>query len=120
MQIFAAQNRVSSAFFGYNKHKTERLVLYIIECIQDSVNKRIYITSAYAKKGSTDQLLDMDSNKSPQPTPEASFDGSATNSSISQPEGKVNSKIAEKCLDNKKRAAHFSTVRCASPGPNVQ
>lgn len=45
------------------------------------------------KKGSTDQLLNMDSVKSPQPTPEASFDGSATNSSISQKSGNVNSKF---------------------------
>ncbi len=68
--------------------------VYVSECIPDSVNKRIYITSAYIKKGSTDQLLNMDSEGSPQPTPEASFDGSATNSSISQDGTNVNSKIS--------------------------
>ena len=44
------------------------------------------------KKGNTDQQLNMDSaSRSPQPTPEASFDGSATINSISQENGFVNS-----------------------------
>lgn len=66
-------------------------ILYVSECVPDSVNKRVYITSAYIKKGSTNQLLNIDSNESPQPTPEASFDGSATTNSIPEITQKVNS-----------------------------
>ena len=53
--------------------------VYVSECVPDSVNKRIYITSAYIKKGSTDQLLNIvPTNGTPQPTSETSFDGSTT------------------------------------------
>ncbi len=59
-------------------------VVFVSECVPDSANKRIYITSAYIKKGSTNQLLDMDSNESPQPTSEASSDSGATIGSVPQ------------------------------------
>ncbi len=55
--------------------------VYVAECVPDSQNKRIYIVSAY-KKSSTNQLLNIDSEESPQLTPEASFDSGATNDSI--------------------------------------
>ena len=41
--------------------------------------------SAYIAKGSTGQLLNMEES-SPQPTPEATFDSSATKNNLSQPE----------------------------------
>ncbi len=56
--------------------------LYISECVADSKFRRIYITSSYIKKGSKGQLLNMEEQSSPQPTPEASFDSNATNNII--------------------------------------
>ena len=93
--------KLSNRYFNADGSKAPQIRLervlgdgtvYVSECVPDSVNKRIYITSAYIKKGNTDQLLNMDSaSRSPQPTPEASFDGSATINSISQESGFVNS-----------------------------
>ena len=57
-------------------------IICVSECVPDSVKKRIYITSAY-KKGSTDQLLNMDYNESPQLTSKTSFGDDATIDSIS-------------------------------------
>ncbi len=65
--------------------------IYVAECVPDATNKRIYITSAYIKKGSKGQLLNMDNKSSPQPTPEASFDGNATTTSIPDSSKKINS-----------------------------
>ena len=95
---------LSDRFYNFDKSPAPQIrlmkmvpghIMYVSECVPDSRNKRIYITSAYKTKvkSSTNQLLSMDSNKSPQPTPEAIFDGSATsNPIISQPPPNVNSK----------------------------
>ena len=65
--------------------KTSEGLVFISECVPDSVNKRIWITSAYRNKnGSKGQLLNIEDSSSPQPTPEASFDSNATNNSIPQ------------------------------------
>ncbi len=61
--------------------KVDGDTVYVSECVPDSKNKRIYITSAY-KKSNTNQLLNIDLKESPQPTPEATFDNSVTNDSI--------------------------------------
>ena len=63
----------------------------VSECVPDSSNRRIWITSAYIKKGSKGQLLNMDEKSSPQPTPEASFDSTATNTIIPEKSQKSNS-----------------------------
>ena len=64
----------------------------VSECVPDSKYRRIYITSTYIiKKGSKGQLLNMDENTSPQPTPKASFDSTATNISITEKGEKNNS-----------------------------
>ena len=59
-------------------------IFYVTECVPDSANKIVWITSAYIAKGSTGQLLNMEES-SPQPTPEATFDSSATENSVPQP-----------------------------------
>ena len=65
--------------------------VYISECVPDSANKRIWITSAYVNKnGSKGQLLNIEDTSSPQPTPEASFDSNATDISIPDSDEKVN------------------------------
>ncbi|MBO5906840.1 MAG: hypothetical protein J6Q85_01620 [Clostridia bacterium] len=75
-------------------------VIYVSECVPDSINKRIWITSAYInKKGSKGQLLNMEEKTSPQPTPEAFFDGNATNTIISDTAEKINT-FGEKSLEN--------------------
>ena len=74
--------------------------VYVSECVPDGVAKRVYITSAYIKKGSKGQLLNMDSDKPLQPTPEAPFDGNATTVSIHPPETIVNPN-AQKFLENR-------------------
>lgn len=67
--------------------------LYVAECVPDSKNRRIYITSAY-KKSSTNQLLNIDSKESPQPTPEATFDSGATTDSIAPLPENVNTQFS--------------------------
>ena len=68
-------------------------MVYVAECVPDSKNRRIYITSAY-KKSSTNQLLNIDSKESPQPTPEATFDSGATTNSLTHLSKKVNTKFS--------------------------
>ena len=58
--------------------------LYVSECVPDSKTKKIFITSAYMQKGSNVQLLNIDANASPQPTPKAVTGSNATNNSIPQ------------------------------------
>ena len=71
--------------------KTSEGLVFISECVPDSLNKRIWITSAYRNKnGSKGQLLNIEDSSSPQPTPEASFDSNATSNSI--PENQKNVK----------------------------
>lgn len=66
-------------------------VFYISECVPDSANKRIWITSAYTNKnGSNGQLLNVEKEISPQPTSETSFDGNATTNRISHIDSVVN------------------------------
>ena len=74
----------------------------VSECVPDSSNRRIWITSAYIKKGSKGQLLNMDENSSPQPTPEASFDSTATNTIIDENSQKSNSEQKKTKLTSKK------------------
>ena len=77
----------------------------ISECVPDSANKRIWITSAYInKKGSKGQLLNIEDESSLQPTPEASFDSNATDTSISENSEKaiVSMKILQKNHQNAK------------------
>lgn len=67
-------------------------IVYVSECVPDSANKRIWITSAYVnKKGSKGQLLNIEDKSSPQPTPEASFDSNATTVIIPETSEKSNS-----------------------------
>ena len=96
--------KLSNRFFNTDGTKAPQIrlhkkldggTMYVSECVPDSKNKRIYITSAY-KNGSTNQLLNIDSVESPQPTPEATFDSSATKSSISHPDDSVKSKFSHK------------------------
>ncbi len=84
--------KLSTRFFNADGSKAPQIrlhkmvdgeTMYVSECVPDSKNKRIYITSAY-KKSSTNQLLNIDSVESPQPTPEATFDSSATDGIIHQ------------------------------------
>ena len=91
--------------------------VYVSECVPDSVNKRIYITSAYIKKGSTDQLLNIvPTNGTPQPTSETSFDGSTTTNSISHPDENVNRNFST----NSEMGSHsISTMLEARFGPGV-
>lgn len=67
----------------------------VSECVLDSTNRIVWITSAYINKnGSKGQLLNMEDKTSPQPTPKASFDGNATTNSISQ--NREKSTVSEK------------------------
>lgn len=68
---------------------------YVIESVPDSVSKRIYIKSAYKRKSSSDQVLNMESDDSPQRTPKASHGNTASDNSISQADGNVNRKFSE-------------------------
>ena len=73
------------------KKITHQGVIFISECVPDSLKKRIWITSAYANKnGSKGQLLNLNPKDSSNLTPEASFDGNATNDRIAQEQQKVN------------------------------
>ena len=75
------------------KKITPQGVIFISECVPDSLKKRIWITSAYANKnGSKGQLLNLNPKDSSNLTPEASFDGNATKDRIAQNKPKVNSK----------------------------
>lgn len=69
--------------------------VYVSECVPDSAAKRIWITSAYIKKGSNGQKLNMEGESSPQPTPEAKFDGTATKNIVADRGGEVNQKDSE-------------------------
>ena len=64
----------------------------VVECVPDAKSKRIYITGAY-KKSNSNQLLNIDINKSPQPTPIASFDSRTTKDSIYNSQEKVNTSL---------------------------
>ena len=64
----------------------------VSECVPDTSNRRIWITSAYIKKGSNGQMLNMEEESSPQPTPEASFDGNATTNIVAEPDTTVKDK----------------------------
>lgn len=68
--------------------------VYVSECVPDSGNKRIWITSAYIKKGSTGQKLNMEDDSSPQPTPEAIFDSSATTDIVATPKRTVKERFS--------------------------
>ena len=73
------------------KKKAQGEIIYVSECVPDSKNKRIWLTSAYINKnGSKGQLLNMENEISPQPTPEASFDSNATTISIYETSEKIN------------------------------
>ena len=63
---------------------------YVSECVPDSANKIVYITSAYIKKGSDDHVLNLDSFESQQPTPEAVDGDYTTTKRIAQTKPKVN------------------------------
>lgn len=87
-------------------------VVYVSECVPDSANKRIWITSAYAnKKGSKGQLLNIEDNSSPQPTPEASFDSNATIVIIPQTSEKSNSSDEISSKKSSKREGETLTAR---------
>ncbi|MBR5460643.1 MAG: hypothetical protein IKV53_07205 [Clostridia bacterium] len=64
--------------------------IYVSECVPDSTNKIIWITSSYIKKGSKGQLLNIEEYSSPQLTSETSLDSNATNISIPHPDSSVN------------------------------
>lgn len=68
---------------------------YVIESVPDSVSKRIYIKSAYKRKSSSDQVLNMESDDSPQRTPKASHGNAASDNSISQDSRNVNRQFSE-------------------------
>lgn len=88
--------------------KTSDGVVFISECVPDSVNKRIWITSAYRnKKSSKGQLLNIEDTSSPQPTPEASFDSNATKYIIHKSDEKINTfdKNSSKDFDSGERFA---------------
>ncbi|MBQ7346104.1 MAG: hypothetical protein IJW45_08625 [Oscillospiraceae bacterium] len=68
--------------------------VYVSECVPDSGNRRIWITSAYIKKGSTGQKLNMEDGSSPQPTPEAIFDSSATTDIVATPRPSVKDRFS--------------------------
>lgn len=68
---------------------------YVIESVPDSVSKRIYIKSAYKRKSSSDQVLNMESDDSPQRTPKASHGNTASKNSISQDSRNVNRQFSE-------------------------
>ena len=93
--------RLSERFFNADGSKAPQIrvhkkvdegTIYVSECVPDSKNKRIYITSAY-KKGSTNQLLNIDSSESPQLTSETSFDSSATKHILHQDNSKVKKQL---------------------------
>lgn len=50
----------------------------VAECVPDSRSKRLQIVSAYKKSSSEGQVLNMESEDSPQPTSEVPHDGNAT------------------------------------------
>ena len=87
-------------------------VVYVSECVPDSANKRIWITSAYAnKKGSKGQLLNIEDKSSPQPTPEASFDSNATTVIIPETSEKSNSSHEISSKKSSKREGETLTAR---------
>lgn len=68
---------------------------YVVESVPDSASKRIYIKSAYKKRSNSDQVLNMESDDSPQPTPKASRGYTASSiDSISQKLGDVKKKFS--------------------------
>ena len=69
-------------------------IVHVSECVPDSKAKIIWITSAYIQKGSTGQKLNMEENTSPQPTPEAIFDSSATTDIVATPKNCVKPKFS--------------------------
>ena len=94
--------KLSGRFFNKDQSKAPEIFLekkidndtvYVSECVPDSENKRIWITSAYIKKGSTGQMLNMEET-SPQPTPEAPFDGNATTDIVTRPDESVKQQLS--------------------------
>lgn len=67
--------------------------VYVSECVPDSANKRVWVTSAYIKKGSKGQMLNMESS-SLQLTPEAPFDGNATTDIVTDPQQSVKDEVS--------------------------
>ncbi len=59
-------------------------IAFVSECAIDGENKRIYITSAYKTKDSTNRVLNMESNNSLQPTSKTPVGNRAINDSIRQ------------------------------------
>ncbi len=53
-------------------------IMVVAECVPDAKAKRLYIISAYKESSSEGQVLNMESNDSPQPTSEVPHDGNAT------------------------------------------
>ena len=78
----------------YLEKQIDNDTVYVSECVPDSENKRIWITSAYIKKGSNGQMLNMEET-SPQLTPEAPFDGNATNPIVATLEQSVKEESTE-------------------------
>ncbi len=103
--IFNADGSVrkSDRFFNQDQSKAPEIRLekevdedtvYVSECVPDSANKRIWITSAYIKKGSKGQMLNIEETSSPQLTSETPFDGNATNNSVTDYESSVKEKFS--------------------------
>ena len=88
--------------------------VYVSECVPDSMNKRIWITSAYIKKGSTGQMLDMEET-SPQRTPEAPFDGSATTDIVATPDRTVKERFSVDDSEYQEQQAEHSEKKKPKP-----
>ena len=98
--------KLSNRFFNLDGSKAPQIrlhkivdgdTIYVSECVPDSKHKRVYITSAY-KKSNTNQLLNIDSNESPQLTPEATFDSGVTEDIIHQEGAESQEKTVKKQL----------------------
>lgn len=76
----------------------------VAECVPDTAAKKIHIISARKIKSGNGQVLNVDSNESPQPTSETLLDGITATDSISQKPENVNSnsKKSEKVQYSKK------------------
>ena len=125
--------RYSSRFFNNDNSrapeirltkKTDEGTVFVSECVPDSTNKRIWITSAYTNKnGSKGQLLNIEDKSSPQPTPEASFDSNATKVIISDSAEKSNSfdkktsKDFKNSAESGKNVDDWSSSSTAAGGP---
>ena len=72
----------------YQKKRSAKTLL-----MQTASARTPEVRAGQTSNSSTNQLLNIDSNESPQPTPEASFDGSATTNSIPENTQNVNSDL---------------------------